>query len=269
MLSAASRNQAVQSKVHDDKGRRNFTRTVVTRFMPEKSKSSTAKAAPLPRRGRPRSDGRAPISREDILKATWKTLENKSIAATSVKDVATELGCHTASIFYHFATKSALIEAVAMSAFTRELAWIKKIVELDAPPDVTLFRVVHDDAYYVGSGAPHVRSIFLSPELRNGACKELDLLMLEYEERLLSIIEAGMVAGSLKTLDVEFAKDCLNALGMVGAVRWNDAASGKARQLALVAARIGVGGLLADAARLAEVEEQAMSLKLTRKELAV
>jgi AcrR family transcriptional regulator len=237
--------------------------------MSKKPQASTTKAPPAPRRGRPRSDGRAPISREDILKATWATLEKKSIAATSVKDVATELGCHTASIFYHFPTKSALIEAVAMAAFTRELKWIKKIVELDAPADVTLFRVVHDDAYYVGSGAPHVRSIFLSPELRNGACKELDLLMQEYEERLLSIIEAGMAAGLLKTFDVEFAKDCLNALGMVGAVRWNDAPPGKARQLALVAARMGVGGLLANSSRLDEVEHAALSLRVTREELTV
>lgn len=61
------------------------------------------------------------VRREEILVATVEEIEATGMATLRVADVAARLGVSTGLVFYHFATKDALLAAALEFAVAREL----------------------------------------------------------------------------------------------------------------------------------------------------
>ncbi len=61
--------------------------------------------------------GARPSRRDQILDAALELFATQGITATTTRDVAARAGVATGSVFYHFATKPDLIEAVLGRAY--------------------------------------------------------------------------------------------------------------------------------------------------------
>lgn len=68
--------------------------------------------ARTPRRGRPRKVRQGPLTRKQILDASLRLFSEKGFARTSVRDIAHAAGITDAAIYYHFASKRDLFEAL-------------------------------------------------------------------------------------------------------------------------------------------------------------
>lgn len=68
------------------------------------------------------------MRREEILRATADVVARVGFARTRVADVAGQLSCSTALIFYHFDTKERLLSEAFTLAAERDLARLRRVV---------------------------------------------------------------------------------------------------------------------------------------------
>ena len=68
----------------------------------------------VPRRGRPRTNGRVPElhAREEILRSAAALFSHQGIGATRITDIATAVGVTPPSIYYHFENLDAIVGAL-------------------------------------------------------------------------------------------------------------------------------------------------------------
>ena len=77
---------------------------------------------------------RGPLTRKQILDASLKLFSEKGFARTSVRDIAQAAGITDAAIYYHFASKRELFEAlIEERGFTAALEGLER-AEVDIPP---------------------------------------------------------------------------------------------------------------------------------------
>jgi AcrR family transcriptional regulator len=85
-------------------------------------------AADLQARPRPRKLRQGPVTREQILDSSLRLFSEKGFARTSVRDIAQAAGITDAAIYYHFASKRELFEAlIEERGFTAALEELETI----------------------------------------------------------------------------------------------------------------------------------------------
>ena len=90
---------------------------------------------------RPRKLRRGPLTRKQILDASLKLFSDKGFVRTSVRDIAQAAGITDAAIYYHFASKRDLFEAlIEERGFTAVLEQLER-AEITDGPDVVIPRI--------------------------------------------------------------------------------------------------------------------------------
>lgn len=232
--------------------------------LPTRRKHTDAAERPAERTsrrlGRPRADGRPPITREQILDAATERFAKVGVAATSVRDLAGGLGIHAASIFHQFPTKEDIVSAVAGKIFAGELAHFEAIRDLGLPADVTLYKIVRDDALFCASGEGDQRRLFLLPELRSGRFPQLERLWDQLVGHYDDVIRSGIADGVFRDVPRRATAEALNSLAMTGALSWNAATLGSPRDLGREIARLALRSVLVMPQRLDAIERRALAV---------
>lgn len=94
--------------------------------------------------GMPNRDRRAErreATRQEILAAAWEVAKQNGIAALTLREVAVRVGMQPPSLYSHFASKSAIYDAMFEQAWQDCLAWMRRASE-DAPRE-SRARLVH------------------------------------------------------------------------------------------------------------------------------
>jgi AcrR family transcriptional regulator len=96
----------------------------------------------VPKRDR-RAEQRAAV-RAEILDAAWDVAHEAGLAAMTLRDVAERIGMRAPSLYTHFPSKMAIVDAMYAQAWTAYLELIRT-VDRDLPPRPreALARVVH------------------------------------------------------------------------------------------------------------------------------
>jgi AcrR family transcriptional regulator len=156
---------------------------------------------------------RVELRREEILAATITAVEANGLARTRVADVASALQVSPGLIFYHFATKDALLVAAFEYAVSQDLAVLDEEVGRGADPTERLRRVL---AVYGPTGAASGWRIWIDAwslalrdqEIRT-ALRRLDG---RWRQVLSDVLESGARDGSFSCADPAGAAARLGAL---------------------------------------------------------
>jgi AcrR family transcriptional regulator len=156
---------------------------------------------------------RVDLRREEILAATITAVEANGLARTRVADVASALEVSPGLIFYHFATKDALLVAAFEYAVSQDLALLDEEVGRGADPTERLRRVL---AVYGPTGAASGWRIWIDAwslalrdqEIRT-ALRRLDG---RWRQVLSDVLESGARDGSFSCADPSGAAARLGAL---------------------------------------------------------
>ena len=90
---------------------------------------------------RTRRPRKGPLTRKQILDASLRLFSEKGFARTSVRDIAREAGITDAAIYYHFASKRELFEALFEErGITTALSDLEQAT-VTAPPTETLINI--------------------------------------------------------------------------------------------------------------------------------
>ncbi|HVE50414.1 MAG TPA: TetR/AcrR family transcriptional regulator [Casimicrobiaceae bacterium] len=143
--------------------------------------------ATLPRAATPRSDNRLP----QILDAAARLFSEKGYGYTSMRDIAAIAGMLPGSLYYHFASKEALLVAVYAEGVRRIKDAVKAVIAADTDPWVQLENVcaAHLEALLEDSDYGQV-VIRVRPDDAPEAATRLIALRDEYEETFAQAIRA-------------------------------------------------------------------------------
>jgi AcrR family transcriptional regulator len=139
---------------------------------------------------------RVEVRRDEILAATISELESRGLGQTRVSDVASALGISPGLIFYHFATKDALLVAAFEHAVKQDLALLEVAVRRGTDATDRLRRVL---AVYGPTGAAFGWRLWIDAwalALRNTAIRTtLRRLDDRWRLTLVDVVESGVNDG--------------------------------------------------------------------------
>ena len=167
-----------------------------------------------PRKTRPR--------RDELLTIAARVFASKGIASATVRDIATEAGILSGSLYHHFTSKEEMVREVLTKAGSGEAAAYRQIFYSSPNADEALRRSTRFAVNWVAED-PDVARIF-----RNDAqyISETPALAESEEQRQsnrvvwMEIIEAGIAQGHFRPdLDVDLAVRAMWDT-ILGSIRW-------------------------------------------------
>jgi AcrR family transcriptional regulator len=171
-------------------------------------------------RGRPRKtlDERDEGNRRQaILKAAARLFRRRGFGGTSTRDIASAVGMHSGSPFYHFESKSALLYAVMDEGMRSAIERQAQVLRPGDDAALQLRRLIrsHFDTLH-GPGRDFIpvmlyESRSLTPRQRAGIAK----LQRDYEAAWMPVLEALARGGQLRS-DAHLAR-----LLIFGALNWS------------------------------------------------
>ena len=200
------------------------------------------------------------MTREDILRVAEDKFGSNGYAATTLKQIADELGVFTASIHYHFPTKDSLMDEVLKEGFGSEIAYFEKISTYDAPPEVLLYRLLYQDVLDVSGRNLNMQRIFLLPELRDGRFSQVKVFWDKMCTVYQRLYKRGVKAGAFHPMPDRLVAEHFFNFSTTILVSMEPDALGSAKVQARTAADMALRSILTDTGRLNEIREQADKL---------
>lgn len=153
---------------------------------------------------------------EEIAQAAIKLFEQKGYHATSVQDIADEVGLQKGSLYHYISSKEELLLKIAHQSISNFNRRLEKILESQIPVKERLIAAVHNHITYVAGNMEMttvlLREAFsLEPEHHQVIKAETD----RYLELWTAIMEEGIKSGEFKP-----GHNRLAALAILGSCNW-------------------------------------------------
>jgi AcrR family transcriptional regulator len=154
--------------------------------------------------------------RERILEEAVALFYARGFTATTLDDIAAELGVTKPFIYTHFRSKTELLAAVCLPTIEKSLAAVALAAEGTGTPTEKLRRAVFDFTEVVLKRQPNIAIFFreeknLAPE----ALAEIIALQKQFDQVLSQLIRDGIDSGDFRVPDVN-----VTALAIGGMISW-------------------------------------------------
>lgn len=120
--------------------------------------------------GRPRHSGSGRSGREEILEAAAHLFVEQGFSATSTRAIAERVGIRQASLYYHFAGKDDVLEALLDASVRPSLEVAQALLEAlargEADPGATLHALVRADVATLLETPHNIGTLYLLPEVQ-------------------------------------------------------------------------------------------------------
>lgn len=212
--------------------------------------------------GRPRLDGRAQLTRDQLIDAAAKLMSQYGYSGTSIRMIAQELNVTTASVFNYYPSKRELFSVVMRTVSTPVFAFHKALAKLSLAPSEELFKTIVEDAMAVITAPHHLVALFYLPELRQAEFAKESAYRKRMAAHYRMLIEQGVSTGEFVAQDpIWMAEQTLQL------TETNISANVKhskqtARRRAVETARFCLRGLLVPEPEISRVEKVCLELKL-------
>jgi len=151
----------------------------------------------------------------EIVDAAAVLFRDKGFAATSLEDIATEVGVWKGSLYHYIDSKEDLLFAVVREPAEQILEQIREIKSLDLPPAEKVRRIARDHARTLDETFVYA-SVYLQEIAGRNRSDEWSAMDREYVLTITEIMQAGIDSGDFSShLDARTA-----GLSMVGAFNW-------------------------------------------------
>jgi AcrR family transcriptional regulator len=154
--------------------------------------------------------------RERILEEAVKLFYERGFTATTLDDVAAELGVTKPFIYTHFRSKTDLLAALCTPTIEMSLEAVSRAAKGSGSPTERLYRAIVDFTQVVLSRQAYIAIYFreeksLAPE----ALAEINTLRKKFDRVLSKLLAEGVAAGEFDIKDVSLA-----ALAIGGMISW-------------------------------------------------
>ena len=149
---------------------------------------------------RPRKLRRGPLTRKQILDASLRLFSEKGFARTSVRDIAQAAGITDAAIYYHFASKRDLFEAlIEERGFTAALENLER-AEITVGPREAITGIALGALEFIYSNRDLMKVLMLEAMAQDVvAAEEYRILVQRWEKAEARILRHYAEHGQLRT----------------------------------------------------------------------
>lgn len=160
--------------------------------------------------------------RHEIFEAAGHVFKKKGFQATSLSDVAEYMGADRASLYYYVANKQELLDGAVSEPVRQNVQRIRTIAASDTCAPEKIRTLITDLMTSYHDHYPFLY-VFIQENLSQIAgnsdwAKEMRGINREYQEAVVSIIEAGRAEGSI---EIEGSSWVLG-YGIIGLVAWTN-----------------------------------------------
>ena len=213
--------------------------------------------------GRPRADGRSHLTKKDVFRAAAKLMCVFGFTGTSVRMIAQELDCTTASIFNLFATKKDLFDELISSITAKAFEFYAELMALDPEPGEAVFKSLFEDSLVLGAAPVEFIAIYELPELRHpdfGHARRLRRRLVSHYDNL---IADGVARGEFHPCDARWMAEQMIQLVETCIMAGDQFTHVSLRERCLETARFGLRGILVNPDRLPKIEAASEALGVT------
>lgn len=142
---------------------------------------------------------RSPVRREDIVDAAARLFSESGYESTSVRAIAGAVGLSVASLFHHFASKDALLEAVIRRGLEIGMAEVVAELEGKKTPLTRLRALVHVHIRLVNGENRHIHRVWtvewlkLSVEARSRLELQSEEYRTIFRNTMRTLFESGYI----------------------------------------------------------------------------
>lgn len=235
-------------------------------------------AAPQRRRpgaGRPRKSAQAAQRAvpEEILATASAIFAERGVAATTMAEIAAAVGLQVSSLYYYFASKTAILEELVIQVNRGPLDNLARINRQGGSGAVRLYRMVWHDVVTLCQLPFDINEVHRLAGQDHEAFGRYWSERQRLKDQVEQLVAEGVADGSLVTEDARFAaltilandeatQNWFRPIGNRRLRTAEDGASGyQPEQIATKLADVTLRGLLSDGAELAVVRAAAMCLE--------
>ena len=202
------------------------------------------------------------MSREQILECAHAHFAAKGFSGASIRRIAQELSIHPASIYHHYSSKEAILDAVIANAFGSERALFDAVLAAGLEPDVCLYKLIYEDTLHVASKELSRQRLFLIPEIREGGFPAVTAATRRLVDVYQQQLDDGLEKGLFVAINARVVAEHLFSLGITVLLSDSPDQLGSPEEQALVAADFALRSLLVDTESLSRIRETARSLPI-------
>ncbi|MCR9260473.1 MAG: TetR/AcrR family transcriptional regulator [Pseudomonadaceae bacterium] len=213
--------------------------------------------------GRPRSDGRPPLERQQVLLEAGRLITEHGYAATSLRMIAQALGTSAPAIAQRFGSKAELLNELVSMMSQFSIRFHSSLKALDLPADIRLYKMVHAEVMALASAEHAPVSVFYLPELRQPQFKPAQQARARMMRFYYDVITDGIQSGLFNPVRVGIAAEQVFQLTETIIIAQDRPAMGHPAQLAEQTADFVLRGLLAKPGRHGSVRMAAEKIDLS------
>ncbi len=156
------------------------------------------------------------ISKDQIIAVSARLFQEKGYAATSVQDIAGQLGCTKAALYYYVESKEQVLCEIFERAMTTAENRFEETRKIKGPIEQIIRGAVRNHCRAVLDEIP-LMAVFFNERahLPIDASRAIAARLEDYENHLIGILEAGMEAGVVRRMPT---RPMLN--GILGVCNW-------------------------------------------------
>jgi AcrR family transcriptional regulator len=186
-------------------------------------RAETHDAATIRRRGpgRPPAPGLTARRRREIIATAVRLFAERGYEATTLDDIARELGSTKGLVYHYFRGKGDIIHHAVLDSIRPLLARHEAVIAAALPPDEKLRRVVYDFVH--ATLFDYSRFLVILADRAglgaDSAAPERLILIRDFVRHYRAIIEEGIAAGVFHPVDAGVAALTI-IQGIIGVARW-------------------------------------------------
>jgi TetR/AcrR family transcriptional regulator, cholesterol catabolism regulator len=160
---------------------------------------------------------RVRLTQKAIVTAAAELFAGKGFGATSLDDIAEQLGVTKGALYYHIKNKEEILRLIYLTVLAASEEPLARIVEANLPPAEKLSRAIAHHAAVAADRSPAMTVFYREqPHLTGPFAKEIILRKKAYETYFRRIIAEGQMKGVFtKEIDPKIA-----AFGILGMCNW-------------------------------------------------
>jgi TetR/AcrR family transcriptional regulator, cholesterol catabolism regulator len=147
------------------------------------------------------------ISRkEQIVETATDLFMKNGYAASSMRDLANEVGIEAASLYSHFKSKEEILQIICFRMANEFFASLDKIQQTNLTPSEKLAKAIYSHVLVITKDIK-ASAVFQNEwkHLTNPHLTDFLAMRNEYEVRFRTIVKEGIVKGEFKAIDEKFA----------------------------------------------------------------
>lgn len=210
--------------------------------------------------GRPRKDGRPPMTRANILKAAQHLFATQGFVGTSMRDICNKLGVTLSSIFHQFPTKLSILEEILSTTIGRELEFYQNLEETGKSAAVQLYVIMISDPEQVAKARGETLAVVGLPEARNKKLKKIFEGRKKTIDHFKKLVNSGIKDGEFRDVDPIVMGEVLTLLSEAPVYTTTNIGSPKHQAKQIV--QFVFFALLKDPSQLSAIESEAKSVNV-------